>query len=71
MLRQGRGTVGSTVIKEAMSPNGVEDTGSERCSKDFDNLFTVFQPYNAEVQSLNFLCNSLLSHLFSFNRKYI
>ena len=22
-----------------MSPNGVEDTGSERCSKDFDNLF--------------------------------
>ena len=66
MLRQGRGTVGSTVIKEAMSPNGVEDTGSERCSKDFDNLFTVFQPYYAEVQSLNFLCNSLLSHLFSF-----
>ena len=66
MLRQGRGTVGSTVIKEAMSLNGVEDTGSERCSKDFDNLFTVFQPYYAEVQSLNFLCNSLLSHLFSF-----
>ena len=40
MLRQGRGTVGSTVIKEAMSLNGVEDTGSERCSKDFDNLFS-------------------------------
>ena len=49
-----------------MSPNGVEDIGSERCIRDFDNLFTVFQPYYAEVQSLNFLCNSLLSRLFSF-----
>ena len=67
MLRQGRVTAGRAVIQETMSPNGVEDTGSERCSKDFDNLFTVFQPYYAEVQSLNFLCNSLLSHLFSFN----
>ena len=54
-----------------MSPNGVEDTGSERCSKDFDNLFTVFQPYYAEFQSINLLGNSLLSHLFSFNRQYI
>ena len=67
MLTQGRVTAGRTVIKEAMSPNGVEDIGSERCVKDFDNLFTVFHPYYAEVQSLNFLCNSLLSHLFSFN----
>ena len=66
MLRQGRVTAGITVIQETMSPNGVEDIVSERCSKDFDNLFTVFQPYYAEVQSLNFLCNSLLSHLFSF-----
>ena len=67
MLRQGRVTAGRTVIKETMSPNVAEDTGSERCIKDFDNLFTVFHPYYAEVQSLNFLCNSLLSHLFSFN----
>ena len=67
MLRQGRVTAGRSVIRETMSPNGVEDIGSERCIKDFDNLFTVFQPYYAEVQSLNFLCNSLLSHLFSFN----
>ena len=66
MLRQGRVTAGITVIQETMSPNGVKDIGSERCRKDFDNLFTVFQPYYAEVQSLNFLCNSLLSHLFSF-----
>ena len=55
MLRQGRGTAGRTVTQETMSPSGVEDTGSERCSKDFDNLFTVFQPYYAEVQSLNFM----------------
>ena len=67
MLRQGRVTAGRTVIRETMSPNGVEDIGSERCIKDFDNSFTVFHPYYAEVQSLNFLCNSLLSHLFSFN----
>ena len=71
MLRQGRVTAGRTVIRETMTPNGVEDIGSERCIRDFDNLFTVFHPYYAEVQSLNFLCNSLLSHLFSFNRKYI
>ena len=67
MLRQGRVTAGRTVIRETMTPNGVEDIGSERCIRDFDNLFTVFHPYYAEVQSLNFLCNSLLSHLFSFN----
>lgn len=67
MLRQGRVTAGRTVIKETMSPNGIEDIGSERCIKDFDNLFGVFHPFNAEVQTLNFLCNSLLSHLFSFN----
>ena len=67
MLRQGRVTAGRTVIRETMTPNGVEDIGSERCIKEFDNLFTVLQPYYAEVQSLNFLCNSLLSHLFSFN----
>ena len=60
MLRQGRVTAGRTVIKEMMSPNGVEDIGSERYIKGFDNLFTVFQPYYAEVQSLNFLYNSLL-----------
>ena len=40
MLRQGRVTAGITVIQETMSPNGVEDIGSERCSKDFDNLFS-------------------------------
>jgi len=45
VLRQGRVTAGRTVIRETMSPNGVEDIGSERCVKDFDNLFTVFQPY--------------------------
>ena len=67
----GQSNSGRTVIRETMSPNGVEDIGSERCIRDFDNLFTVFHPYYAEVQSLNFLCNSLLSHLFSFNRKYI
>ena len=66
MLRQGRVTAGRTVIRETMSPNGVEGIGSERCVKDFDNLFTVFQPYYAEVQSPNFVCNSLPSHLFSF-----
>ena len=66
MLRQGRGTAGGTVTQETVSPNGVEDTGSETCSKDFDNLFTVFQPYYAEVQSLSTFCNSLLLHLFSF-----
>jgi len=66
VLRQGRVTAGRTVIKETMSPNVAEDTGSERCIKDFDNLFTVFHPYYA-VQSLNFPCNSLLSHLFSLN----
>ena len=66
MLRQGRVTAGITVIQETMSPNGVEDIGSERCSQEFDTLFTVFQPYSAEVQSLSTLCNSLLSHLFSF-----
>ena len=65
MPRQGRVTAGRIVSKETMSPNVVEYIGSERCIKDFDNLFS-FQPYNA-VQSLNFLCNSLLSHLFSFN----
>jgi hypothetical protein len=42
VLRQGRLTAGRTVIKEAMSPNGVEDIGSERCIRDFDNSFTVF-----------------------------
>ena len=71
VLRQGRVTAGRSVIRETMSPNGVEDIGSKRCIRDFDNLFTVFHPYYAEVQSLNFLCNSLLSHLFSFNWKYI
>ena len=63
----GQSNSGRTVIRETMSPNGVEDIGSERCIRDFDNLFIVFHPYYAEVQSLNFLCNSLLSHLFSFN----
>ena len=67
MLRQDRVTAGRTVIKETMSSNGIEDIGSERCIKGFDNLFRVFHPFNAEVQSLNFLCSSLLSHLFSFN----
>ena len=62
----GQSNSGRTVIRETMSPNGVEDIGSERCIKDFDNSFTVFHPYYA-VQSLNFLCNSLLSHLFPFN----
>jgi len=66
VLRQGRVTAGRTVIRETMSPNGVEDIGSERCIRDFDNLFTAFQPYYA-IQSLNFLCNSLLLDLFSFN----
>ena len=33
MLRQGRVTAGRTVIRETMSPNGVEDIGSERCIK--------------------------------------
>ena len=67
MLRQGRVTAGRTVIKETMTPNGVEDIGSERCIRDFVNSVIVFKPYYAEVQSLNILCNSLLSHLFSFN----
>ena len=40
VLRQGRVTAGRTDIKETMSPNGVEDIGSERCVKDFDNLFS-------------------------------
>ena len=54
MLRQGRVTTGRTVIRETMSTNGVDDIGSERCIKDFDNLFTVFKTYYA-VQSLNFM----------------
>ena len=61
---------GRTVIQETVSPNGVEDIGSERCIRDFDNLFTVFQPYYDD-QSLNFLWNSLLLDLFYFNWKYI
>ena len=66
MLKQGRVTAGRSVIRETMSPNGVEDIGSERRIRDFDSLFTAFQPFYT-VQSLNFLCNSLLLDLFSFN----
>ena len=44
MLRQDRVTAGRTVIKETMSSNGIEDIGSERCIKGFDNLFRVFHP---------------------------
>ena len=36
----GQSNSGRTVIRETMSPNGVEDIGSERCVKDFDNLFS-------------------------------
>ena len=66
MASAGQSNSGRTVIRETMSPNGVEDIGSERCIRDFVNSFTVFHPYYA-VQSLNLPCNSLLSHLFSFN----
>ena len=66
MLRQDRVTAGRSVNRETMSPNGVEDIGSERHIRDFDSLFTAFQPFYT-VQSLNFLCNSLLLDLFSFN----
>ena len=50
----GQSNSGRTVIRETMSPNGVEDIGSERCIRDFDNLFTVFHPYYAEVRVSTF-----------------